>query len=47
MNLTPRQAYALEHPITGPMDVVVDRRFYATRTHPRGFLIQSCLAVDR
>jgi hypothetical protein len=45
--MTERQAYALAHPITDPVTVVGDRRLYATRKHPRGFLIMSCLAVDR
>ncbi len=47
VGMTPRQAYALAHPITDPVTVIDDRKLYATRKHPRGFLIRSCLAVDR
>jgi hypothetical protein len=45
--MTPRQAYALAHPITDPMRAVTDPRLYHTRQHPRGFLVKSILAVDR
>jgi hypothetical protein len=46
--MTPRQAYALAHPITDPVAVVSDRELYRTRRDKRsGLLITSCLAVDR
>ncbi len=45
--MTERQAYALAHPITDPMTVVGDPHLYATRKHPRGFLVRTILAVDR
>lgn len=44
--MTPRQAYALAHPITDPS--ATDTAAYtAVRVHARGYLLQSVLAVDR
>lgn len=41
-----RQAYALAHPATNPVEAL-NPRLRATRQHPRGFLLMSILAVDR
>ena len=41
-----RQAYALNHVATDPRQVT-DPRYQAVRTHARGFLLLSILAVDR
>lgn len=41
-----RQAYALAHVATDPMRVT-DPGYQSVRTHARGFLLLSILAVDR
>lgn len=42
-----RQSYALAHVVTDPTAVTQDPRLKAVRSHPRGFLLLSILAVDR
>jgi hypothetical protein len=45
MSATKRQAYALSHPL---VDAAASTTPYtAVRTHARGFLLMSILAVDR
>jgi hypothetical protein len=46
--VTPRQAYALAHPI-GRADgsALTMRPYLASRRHPTGVILKSILAVDR
>jgi hypothetical protein len=43
--VNPRQAYALTNPFTDP--AAPTDPYTAVRTHARGFLLRSILAVDR
>ena len=49
--MTPRQAYAITHPITDPGDpqelARINVEATTTRRHPKGQHIMSILAVDR
>lgn len=41
--MTPRQAWALAHPVTNPTDLPPGQQ----RTHGAGWIILSILAIDR
>lgn len=43
--MTPRQAYALAHPLNRASGDL--RQFRRTRQHPTGLLLTTVLAVDR
>lgn len=46
MSRTPRQAFALAHVATDPI-AVLNPGYAGTRTHARGLILRSILAVDR
>jgi hypothetical protein len=44
--VTPRQAYAIAHPLSRA-DGALSARYFAERQHKTGVLLRTALAVDR